>query len=687
LHPCKPIAVFVALLATNVLHAQVHYVDGQTGNDVATAGSSALTPWRTIGYAMTQVTAPASGSMELRIAGNQAYGSATNGEVFPLALPPRITLRADPASAGASPIFMPSAGQTTIELAATSTYPGDYLLCEGIWFNGGIYGIHCGAAPLQSHALSITQCRFSDQSGAGIYVGSDGSALELAVFNCEFLGVGRVANGIEAHMLAVNCDHHIEVAGCRFRGLDNGLLTASTWFILGDGLMQSTVARSDFEDCNYGMQFRHPPQTGSIGTYAVTRTRVASCDVGIGILDSQTFGAYGDKTLDVEHCWIHSCATGIQVGAPLGQNGFDAETTVAHIKDSAIADCNTGTTIYASFRGYDSFFATDTIWSNNVTGIGARAGGDTAGIQVDLQRCRVLNSTNGLEMVLHSTPDSRVRLEACVIAGCNGDAISYSAFGGQPGYPAQTYGYFHHLTLADNGRAMAFASLPISYSATNNAFTNNAADLDLAATVSTSMTDGTNLAGTNNTVTANMQLLRPSFKPAPNSPCIDAGAASGVGYDYEGDSYPAPGTAPDIGADEFYSTGSSRTYGTASTGATNHQPAIGPTGGSAAIGSAIPIELAINPPPSSVAFAVLGVGYSELAPFEPIQIAPGSMIWVEASTLSQPMAIPASGMLGINQYVPPIAGLVGLSFHAQWLVLLSGGELVTSDGLRITLGS
>ncbi|MFT4512336.1 MAG: hypothetical protein ACI91B_001025 [Planctomycetota bacterium] len=48
---------------------------------------------------------------------------------------------------------------------------------------------------------------------------------------------------------------------------------------------------------------------------------------------------------------------------------------------------------------------------------------------------------------------------------------------------------------------------------------------------------------------------------------------------------------------------------------------------------------------------------------------------------------PASGMLGINQYVPPIAGLVGFSFHAQWLVLLSGGELVTSDGLRITLGS
>jgi len=105
------------------------------------------------------------------------------------------------------------------------------------------------------------------------------------------------------------------------------------------------------------------------------------------------------------------------------------------------------------------------------------------------------------------------------------------------------------------------------------------------------------------------------------------------------------------------------------------------------LGSSVPITLTLSPPPTAAAFAILGVGYEDIAPFELTAIAPGSMIWIAPAAFLPPMSIPATGTVTISQFLPPIPGLAGLPFHAQWIVLLSGGQLATSDGLRITIGS
>jgi len=295
-------------------------------------------------------------------------------------LPPRITLRADPAMAVVAPVLAPSIGLATILLDQTLTYPADYLLCERMSFDGGTYGIHCGASSPQSHALTLTGCKFVGQSLAAIYARSMGSVLDVNVSECDFVGSGQLANGIEVRMISINCVQNIEVVGCRFRGLAAGILTAGdTYFSVDGGHMDATIRRSDFSDCDIGMHLRHPPQLSTTGSYLVTGTRVAGCNIGIAIN-----GPYhsGHKVLVVDDCWIHSCGTGIIAGG----YGLVWEGVTIELRSTTIAGCALGTQLFASYGSYNWVFATDVTWSDNSMAFQALTGGDGYGVGVDLQR-------------------------------------------------------------------------------------------------------------------------------------------------------------------------------------------------------------------------------------------------------------------------------------------------------------
>src|SRR5690606_16085574 len=117
------------------------------------------------------------------------------------------------------------------------------------------------------------------------------------------------------------------------------------------------------------------------------------------------------------------------------------------------------------------------------------------------------------------------------------------------------------------------------------------------------------------------QLLRPYYKLAPTSPCIDLGGTSpsSPATDYEGDPRASVSTLngpalPDIGADEYVYAGSARPYGTGGFGAFNVFPRIASASPTAALGSTIQVDLtgAVMPYfPVSADFAILTLGFRD----------------------------------------------------------------------------
>ena len=81
---------FLRLLAipilANAVAADDFYVDGKTGKDLPTHGSSVAMPWKSIAFALSRIpTASSTATHTLHVAGGQVYSAATNGESYPLA--------------------------------------------------------------------------------------------------------------------------------------------------------------------------------------------------------------------------------------------------------------------------------------------------------------------------------------------------------------------------------------------------------------------------------------------------------------------------------------------------------------------------------------------------------------------------------------------------------------------------
>jgi len=258
-------------------------------------------------------------------------------------------------------------------------------------------------------------------------------------------------------------------------------------------------------------------------------------------------------------------------------------------------------------------------------------------------------------------------------------------------------------TFADNGLGLYVAgSLTPGSTLDHLVFGGNAVDVFAppATAIDHSCFQGMSWPGTGNLSTTNPLLIRPFFKLAPTSPCVDAGTAavSLPPTDYEGDprasvSVLAGAALPDLGADEFVFAGSARTYGTGGFGLFNVFPRISSPSPNAPIGQTVQIDLtgAIQPSGVPASLALLSFGWRDDSGPLPFDLAAfglsGSYLWNEYSAAFPLQVVSATGTASRSHGVPLQTRLIGISMTYQWFALMPQPfPIVSSDGLRVTLG-
>jgi hypothetical protein len=202
------------------------------------------------------------------------------------------------------------------------------------------------------------------------------------------------------------------------------------------------------------------------------------------------------------------------------------------------------------------------------------------------------------------------------------------------------------------------------------------------------------VSGKGNLNLVNPKLSRPYYKLLTSSPCIDAGdpAASLAPTDYEGDARKT-GAAPDMGADEWVPGGSVRAFGVPGLGTDGFIPLISSPNASRGLRPGDTLTIEVNGAVRALA-AIPCLGWREGPVSLPRDLewlrAPGSMLWLEVLQVGNPVVPDQTGWGSDSARVPLLASLVGTVVTYQWLVFRigSGGfELVTSDGLRATIGT
>lgn len=112
-----------------------YYVDGTTGFDSPVAGTSQASPWRTISYAVDHAAATVAAPATIHIAGGQTYSQGTNGEAFPINLPPHVSLAGQGGPLFSPAVLMTGAGVPgIIYLNPIATYGPQDCLLTGLVF-------------------------------------------------------------------------------------------------------------------------------------------------------------------------------------------------------------------------------------------------------------------------------------------------------------------------------------------------------------------------------------------------------------------------------------------------------------------------------------------------------------------------------------------------------------------------
>ncbi|MEY3160925.1 MAG: hypothetical protein RIT25_916, partial [Planctomycetota bacterium] len=244
------------------------------------------------------------------------------------------------------------------------------------------------------------------------------------------------------------------------------------------------------------------------------------------------------------------------------------------------------------------------------------------------------------------------------------------------------------------------------FSAANSVFAGNGSDLldrggfePILQYVTNCLFQGLSVSGNGNVGPVDPLLSRPTYKLLPGSPCIDrlAPTPSVVPADFEGDPrvVPAGGsvaTPLDLGADEYVPQGSARPYGTGGVGSGLVLPRISAASAQAPIGTQLTVDLA-----GAVALqtgvaaqsALLTFGWDDASGLLPMDLSPfglqSTLLWNDFVTTFSLQAVSPAGTASQPLGIPNVAGLVGLTTTYQWFVSMPGGELVGSDGLRVTI--
>ena len=309
--PARALLIALALLfsATSGLFAQSNfYVNGQTGLDLPSQGSSTAAPWKTISYALSRITPPTQVQQvhTLHIAGSQIYSPTTNGESFPLTMLYNVALLGSTTSARA--VLAPRFGETAIVFDRNTIYNRNQVTLRNLEIRGGRIGALLGGNPGIRHRPRFWNCVFDGQSEAGVCIDERGNQItDPRFFQCIFR-ITTSAPGIDAFAQGNNAVVRPDIEECEFTGSrpgvsGNGIRIQDTSGTGSD--VGGTVSYSTFVGCNAGVSL-FSGNNAFLSRLDVRNSHFRSCVFGVVVQVGRPF----DPVVTVESCVFLECTYG-----------------------------------------------------------------------------------------------------------------------------------------------------------------------------------------------------------------------------------------------------------------------------------------------------------------------------------------------------------------------------------------
>lgn len=668
-----------------------YLVDGQLGVDAPGNGGPGMPPWRTIGYALAHVPPPPAGAATVFVVGGQIYDAASNGETFPIDVPPWVAVEGIAAGAGA-PVLQPLSSDVALQLAGAADFVNTHTLLRGLVVQGGDVGLQLGAAAGWAHRPLVEDCEFLAQTTAGVQVNGNAGTDEPLLRRCRFAGIGAAGRGVQALLLASHTTQTIALEQCRLEHLGAGVASDNHGFAIDHNVQDVRVDACQFEWCTTALELDMPTAFNAPAldaTCLVENTRIANCTIGV----SATTGGLAvtaNRHVTLRDSVVDAAATGVR----LMNGGTTASGTVRLTMERAtIAHCTVGIDLVDGTSAFaDEIDLRDSHLLFNQTSFTCLTSRFTTG-NVSIERCRFLDGLVGIDAHFDSF-SSTTTIASCVFARLAGTAIRYT------GTAVNDFA-IHHATIADCNNGIDVGGCGAQSGGDHLVLAANTSDQSAGTVtcfpITYSVSDTSTLPGPTNLPMQDPLLVRPQFKLAPASPCRDAGVVTTAtpALDYEGDARAlaaAPGmpALPDLGADEFAPGGSLHVYGTGGCGPSGVKPRIGSTTPTAAINGTYEVDLAggVAAGSPSASLAVLLTGFQDVPPAPLLDLGtigiPGSYLWLDPTLLDGPVVVGTSGAATVVRAAPTLPAFAGYALQHQWVVVLTPYELVTSDALRVT---
>ncbi len=704
------------------------YVNGATGVDTPLAGIPAPAPvgwtpsapaptgWKTIGYAIPQVQAwmaafaPAVPTARIFIQSGQTYSPGTNGEVFPITMAPSIELISSSMSQTAMPRLDVPAGAIAITFPANQSFfyryftpaPGNVRYSNSglryLQFVGGAVGVQMGANSANRHNSIVEWCEFQDQATAGIQVVTDSGVNDPKVYRNTFLGsfrgVEMIANGTGPSLAAdiEECSFlsNVSVMSTGIYLLDNSTGVSSNGVGVG-GIFRSNnfegIQSGVYIEARGGQQIRYP---------RVFRSRFAS--IVASAVEARLVNSVG-QDLVVTDCVMMNCTAGVKVSGVAAGGAHDWR-----LSNNTFYQCSRGLDVSVAGTG-SATLLTEKHLVRECSQAGYRvnltaSGASPLTFAMTSQQDRLLDNQRSVELL--GSAAGSFTLQSSMV--CRGRTLGEAVFCSNPNMALALDG----CTLADNSRAIHLVAYNAAASTFGHLiFDGNAADVIPTAAPAPSFTyscfSGPGYPGIGNIRAQPAQLVRPFFKLAFGSPCIDAGnpLPATFGQDYEGEARAISAASitsirRDIGADEVSPNGSGFRYGNVGFEQFNVFPRIAVSGTPFVSPSVAQMRFdlidARQPVFGVPAFgAVLFVGQDDVSrsplPFDLAPLGwPGSYVQVDPIWSSGLVLSGPDGSTSLSIGIAP--GLTGVAVTAQWFVLMPPPyDVVTSDAVRVVVGN
>lgn len=674
-------ALLLATASSPAQNVGEHWVDGLRGRDVPGAGTRS-DPWRTITYAVARIPAVTDAAQwrSLFVEGGQVYAPATNGETLPIRPAYNLWIEGRPAG-NQLPVIRATAGATALRYDPTVVYSRNQSTLRSLVFEGGDYGIAMGQSNDNRHRPRIEDCVFRGQSLACVRIDDAGPArgIDPRFFRCTF---ATARYGMEISAANPGAVVFPDVEECTFRELREYAIRLDD--VSTGGNVGATFRGNQVVACTNGIWVNSHTQPTATQIRILDSSFQDVPDYAVVVVVNGPAAA----AAHIERTAFLRCETGVTLaGNPTGGR---CDLTLA--ESVAYACTSVGLRVELRGRGTCSVTTRDNLFERCA---GAGASFDIATTDVAFRlhslRDRFLRNRSGLLLARCREPDA-VRIESAMICGQTSAGI-------QSLWPFTA----RSLTLADNGYGVAVLLQGNAATLDHCVFAGNAMNVLGAPAITWSCFQGSSFAGTGNLNQTDPLLVRPLYKLAANSPCIDRGNLSLPlpATDYEGDPRASVGRRggtrlPDIGADEYVVSGSARRYGTPGFGAFNFFPRIGSPNHEVVVGRPLTIALSgailpVSGVPAQHAFLTVGTrDDSGPLPFDLSVIdAPGSLLWNEFHTVVGFLPVTSLGTATMVVAIPDSPLLVGQSLAWQWFAshpASAARAQVASDALRVTIG-